>query len=138
MKTYKVRLLSPEGVLKEGEIDLAVLPSTGGQVSILANHEPYLTPLKEGIISLSLNGQAEPYLITSGFAKFENNLLTLTCETALKSEGEIEAEVKKTLELSSQRNHEILSAEEQALLEGRLRRNLEDLHLKRKLKPYQR
>lgn len=134
MKTYKVRLLSPEGVLKEGEIDLAVLPSSGGQVSILANHETYLTPLKEGVIILSLNGQTEPYLITSGFAKFENNELTLTCESALKSEGEIEAEVKKALALSLERSHDVLSSEEEALMEGRLRRNLEDLHLKRKLK----
>lgn len=134
MKTYRVKLLSPEGVLKDGQIDLAVLPSAGGQVSILANHETYLTPLKEGIILLSLNGQAEPYLITSGFAKFENNQLTLTCESALKSEGEIETEVKKALALSLERSHDILSAEEEALMEGRLRRNLEELHLKRKIK----
>lgn len=136
MKTYRVKLLSPEGLLKEGEIDLAILPSRGGQVSILANHETYLTPLGEGIILLSLNGETEPYLITSGFAKFENNELTLTCETALRSEGEIEAEVKKALALSLERSHEVLSAEEQALLEGRLRRNLEELHLKRKLNPH--
>lgn len=134
MNTFKVRILSPEGIIKETEADSAGLPASDGQVTILANHEPYAASLREGVISISKNEEIDPFLITSGFAKFENNLLTLTCEAALVSGGEIEAEVKKALELSKERSSEVLSAEEQALLEGRLRRNLESFHLRRKIK----
>ena len=134
MKTFRVKVLSPEGLIKEAEYSSANLPTTEGQVTILKNHEPYMATLRAGIVALSLKGKVEPLLVTSGFAKFENNLLTLTCEVALVSGEEVEAEVKKALELSKERRSEAMSEEERALLEARLSKSLKGLRFRHKIK----
>ena len=134
MKTFKVQVLSPEGVIKETEANFVTLPSSDGPVTILVDHEPYVTSLKEGIVSVSLNEEINPILITSGYAKFKDNLLTLSCETAVVSAGEVDAEVKRALELAKERHGEVLSEEARTLLEARLSKILKGLHFRHKIK----
>jgi F-type H+-transporting ATPase subunit epsilon len=137
MKMFKLRVLSPEGVVREAEANFVTLPSNDGVVTILADHEPYVTSLREGIVSISLNEEVEQILITSGYAKFEDNLLTLSCETAVVSAGEVDIEVKRALDLAKERHGQALSEEERALLETRLSKSLKGLHLGRKVKHHQ-
>lgn len=76
------KIVTPERSVYEAEVDSATLPVSDGQVTILANHRPYIASLKPGEIMLRKEGE-EIHLATSGgFVEFNNNILTLLADTA--------------------------------------------------------
>ena len=58
----KFRIITPEKVVYENEVDQATLPATDGEVTILPNHRSYIASLKPGEIRLKMgeneNGKA--------------------------------------------------------------------------------
>jgi len=82
MTKFKIRLVSPEGVKYEGEVDEAVLPTKEGEIGILANHEPLIALLSPGEIKLK-DGGHEHFLATyGGVVKVGNNLVEILAESA--------------------------------------------------------
>lgn len=79
---FKLRLVSPEGVKYEGEVDEAVLPTKEGEIGILANHEPLVALLSPGEIRLK-EGSREHFLSTyGGVVRVANNLVEVLAESA--------------------------------------------------------
>lgn len=48
----KIRVLTPESVLYDGEVESVLLPGEFGEFHILNNHAPVISTLKEGNIKL--------------------------------------------------------------------------------------
>jgi F-type H+-transporting ATPase subunit epsilon len=76
------KIVSPERIVYENEVESAVLPVADGQVTILPDHQSYIASLKAGEIMLR-KGQEEIYLaISGGFIEFNNNELIVLADTA--------------------------------------------------------
>jgi len=62
-------LVSPERSLASFEATSVQLPGSEGDMTAMANHEPVLTTLRPGILSVSAAGGVNEYVVTGGFAE---------------------------------------------------------------------
>ena len=76
--SIQLKIISKNGIKFNGEIDSITLPSLTGEITILPNHIPLLSGLKEGDIKINGNGQS--FAVASGFIRFFSNVCTVTIE----------------------------------------------------------
>lgn len=76
----KVRIITPEKVLFEGESESVTFPGINGSFDVLPHHAPLITALQKGIIRYLVNGKEYEQPIDSGFVKVENDMLTVCAE----------------------------------------------------------
>ena len=87
MKTFKLKLIAPDGVKYEGEAYEASLPTPDGQISILPDHMPVISLLAPGEIVLKTSGK-EHYLATEGgVVEISNNLVKILADSAESAES---------------------------------------------------
>lgn len=87
MKTFKLTLSTPERRVFDKQIIQATLPVSDGEVTLLADHIPYVAALKAGEVRLVLeNGEEEILALSGGFLEFQKNTLTLLADTAERAE----------------------------------------------------
>lgn len=61
-------------VLFEGEAESVTVPGSDGEMTILGHHEPLITTLKEGTITVRPNGSdAQTFDIKNGIVEVSNN-----------------------------------------------------------------
>lgn len=98
----KFKIITPERTVFEAEVSQATLPVTEGEVTILANHRPYIASLDPGEIVLKTKnkaGEEEASLVVSGgFIEFNENVLTVLADTAERAE---EIDLKRAEEARS-------------------------------------
>ncbi|WP_251968110.1 F0F1 ATP synthase subunit epsilon [Parabacteroides sp. AD58] len=76
----KVRIITPEKVLFEGESESVTFPGINGSFDVLPHHAPLITALQKGIIRYLVNGKEYEQPIDSGFVKIENDIVTVCAE----------------------------------------------------------
>ena len=89
-QSIKFKIITPEKTVFETEINQATLPVTEGEVTILANHRPYIASLEAGEIILKTKKQNEEeetsLVVSGGFIEFNQNTLTVLADTAERAE----------------------------------------------------
>ena len=100
----KFRIITPEKVVYENEVDQATLPVADGEVTILPDHRSYIASLKPGEIRLKM-GEKEKLLATSGgFIEFNKNTLIVLADTAERAS---EIDMKRAEETARQRAEDL-------------------------------
>ena len=62
----------------DGEVVSVTVPGTAGEMTLLANHAPIISPLKEGTILIKKeSGEDESVSITSGTLELSDNHATI-------------------------------------------------------------
>lgn len=92
-------LVSPERLLRSGDVHMVVVPGTEGDFGVLAGHAPFMSTIRPGAIDVyeSANGPATRIFIDGGFAEVNDKGLTILAENAVPV-AEIKAdEVSKKL-----------------------------------------
>ena len=78
----KLKIITHERIVFEGEVDELVIQTTGGQLGILKDHIPLTTALEIGVTKAKV-GEKYKYFATMGIFQFKNNeatILTDVCE----------------------------------------------------------
>ena len=76
----KLRIIAPDKLVFEGEVESVTLPGTIGSFTVLNNHAPIISSLESGVIAYKgANGQVE-IAIRSGFAEVRDNILSVCVE----------------------------------------------------------
>ena len=76
----KLRIIAPDRMVFEGDVESVTLPGTVGSFTVLNNHAPIISSLENGKISYrDANGQTEVG-VRSGFAEVRNNVLSICVE----------------------------------------------------------
>lgn len=88
MATFPFELVSPERVLFSGEATQVVVPASEGEITVLANHAPFMSALRSGVVTID-NGQR--LFVRGGFADVSAAGLTVLAEQAVPLD-EINAE----------------------------------------------
>jgi F-type H+-transporting ATPase subunit epsilon len=84
--SIKFKIITPERVVFEGDVDQVTLPTTMGQITILPNHRSYISSIMPGEL-MTRNDKEEKYLFVSGgFIEFNNNELIVLADTAERAE----------------------------------------------------
>lgn len=76
----RLRIIAPDRLVYEGEVEFVTLPGTVGSFTVLDNHAPIISTLERGKIAYKdANGESE-ISISSGFAEVQNNILSVCIE----------------------------------------------------------
>lgn len=115
MKILKFKVITPERIVLEKEVDQVTIPTAAGEVTILPDHIPYLSVVRPGVIMTRSKKETE-YLATSGgFLEFHDNELTILADTAERADEidlERAEEARKRAE-EMKKNQRMHSDEEQ-------------------------
>ncbi len=85
--TFLATLVTPEAVLLETHANFAVIPADDGQLGILKNRAPVVTRLTPGVLKIETPGGVYQYFVGGGYAKMQDNALTVLAEQALPEEA---------------------------------------------------
>jgi F-type H+-transporting ATPase subunit epsilon len=121
----RCEIVSQDRVVYQGDVDMVILPGTGGEMGILPHHAPVLTTLKYGVVKVRRAGSEQIFAVAGGVAEVQPDLITVLADAAENVE---EIDVKRA-EFARKRAEEALTkgvpAESDALLsvEAALRRS---------------
>lgn len=77
----KLKIVSPEKIEFEGEIESVLVPGSLGQFEILINHAPIISSLEKGKVIYTLPGGEKKLLdICGGFVEVQKNVVSLCVE----------------------------------------------------------
>jgi F-type H+-transporting ATPase subunit epsilon len=82
MPALHFEFVSPERVLFSGEVDQVDLPGVEGDMGILADHAPLVTPLRPGILTIFNGGARESVVVIGGIAEVSPAGLTVLADKA--------------------------------------------------------
>ena len=100
MKKFTLKVITPQRVIYDGQVREAVLPTTAGNVGILADHVPYMAPLKADELVIIKGDEKkaderESFAIDFGIAEFVDNQLTiLVAQAAMPDEIDLDISQK--------------------------------------------
>ncbi len=92
-------LVSPERLLRSGDVHMVVVPGSEGDFGVLAGHAPFMSTIRPGAIEVyeTATSPATRIFIDGGFAEVNDAGLTILAENAIPV-AEIKAdEVSKKL-----------------------------------------
>jgi F-type H+-transporting ATPase subunit epsilon len=91
-KTYDLSLVTPDGPVFEGEVEMVIVPGAAGEIGVLARHAPLVAMLKAGGVRVHVNeGQVQEYATGPGFFKVEQDRAIALVDDAVDVK-EIESE----------------------------------------------
>lgn len=77
----KLKIVSPERIEFEGDVESVLVPGTLGQFEILVNHAPIISSLDKGRVVYTLpGGEKKPLDICGGFVEVQKNVVSLCIE----------------------------------------------------------
>ncbi len=72
-KQLKLKIITPERLILEEDVDQVTFPTTEGELTILPDHIPLIAGLASGDVVVVANGEHVPYAIAGGFVEVKHN-----------------------------------------------------------------
>lgn len=90
-----LEIITPDGVVWHNDnVESITLPTTSGEIQILAGHIPLITILEAGGVGAVINGREEDIAIDRGYARIMGDTVSVLTEAAVDVEhldmGDIE------------------------------------------------
>ena len=77
----KLKIVSPEKVFYEGEIESIVVPGTLGRFEVLVGHAPIISSLEKGGVEYTTtDGEKTQFDILGGFVEVQKDVISLCVE----------------------------------------------------------
>lgn len=81
MATFKFELVSPERILFSGEVVSVIIPSTEGEMTVLAGHAPLVATLKAGIVFVqTTQSNGKEFFVNGGLVEVNQASTTILAE----------------------------------------------------------
>lgn len=76
----RLEIVSPDGILFEGEAEYVSFPGIAGSFDILPHHAPLIAALGKGSIRFEVNGENMEQTILSGFVEVKDDFVSVCVE----------------------------------------------------------
>lgn len=84
-RVFQLKVVTPEGVAIEAEVESLVLPGAGGSLGVLASHEAWTILLKRGAVEWKKPAGAwESFAIAAGVAQIEGTNTTVLADSTAR------------------------------------------------------
>jgi F-type H+-transporting ATPase subunit epsilon len=83
--TLNLRVMAPNRIVLNSEVEEIILSSNTGQIGILPNHAPLLTALDIGVMKLRIANKWTAVALMGGFAQIDQNQITILVNEAEKA-----------------------------------------------------
>lgn len=84
--SLRLKIVSPERVEFEGEVDSVLVPGTLGSFEILKDHAPIISSLDKGKVEYAVHGDKTELWILGGFVEVKKNEVSLCVEVKEEEE----------------------------------------------------
>lgn len=129
MKSFTLKILTPEKVFFDGETEQIIARTTEGDIGILAGHENYVADLPAGPFKVKIDGQFKIAAISGGVLKVSKSSTTIIAMAAEWAE-EIDLDwAKRSHEDALERLNKSNSDFEHRLAEMKLKRALNRINI---------
>ncbi len=81
MTPFKLKILTPEGVVYDGEAENVIVRTTVGDKGILAKHEPYVAALGIGQAKVISDGKTRIGAVASGMIEVTTECTTILAQS---------------------------------------------------------
>ena len=98
--TLNLCVLTPNRIVWDAEVNGIILPTNSGQIGVLPNHAPYASAVDIGILKIRLKDQWLTMALMGGFARINNNEITVLVNDAEKRSDIDPQEAQQTLEIA--------------------------------------
>jgi F-type H+-transporting ATPase subunit epsilon len=82
MSTLRLEIVTPERKLYEEDVNMVVVKGQAGELGILPNHIPLVTPLKIAPVKAKKNGTEEWIAVHGGFMEVRKDKVVILAEAA--------------------------------------------------------
>lgn len=132
MSTFTLEIVTPERKVYAQEVNLVVVKGQEGEMGILPNHIPLVTPIKISPVRIKKQNSEEIIAVSGGFLEIRKDKVVILAESA-----ELPADIDlERAEASKQRAEERLNTKQSELdlrrAELSLQRALNRIHIKGK------
>jgi F-type H+-transporting ATPase subunit epsilon len=79
--SLKLKIISPERIVFDGEVESIKVPGTNGEFEVLSNHAPIISSLGKGFVEYSFKGGKNQLEVSGGFIEVKDNDVSLCVET---------------------------------------------------------
>jgi len=93
-----LRIITPEKVAYQAEVDLVIVPTSEGEITIMANHIPLISTMKHGELIIKNNNEEIPMAVCNGFIEIKKNRVTIMTDIAERIEEIDEQKAKEAKE----------------------------------------
>jgi len=100
MSTFDVSLVTPDGPVFEGEVEMLIVPGADGEIGVLARHAPLIAMLKAGStrVHVKRNGEVREFATGPGFFKVEQDRALALVDDAVDAKEIDDARAREQLE----------------------------------------
>jgi len=89
-KAFEIKVITPQGVQYDGHVTHASIPVEEGLVGVLADHAPYITSSKGGVLGLrDQSGFEKRFDVGPGFFDVLHNQASFITESFNEPESEL-------------------------------------------------
>lgn len=91
MSTFLLEIVTPERKIYGEDVDMIVVKGVEGELGILPNHIPMVSPLKIGPVRIKKGGSEELIAVNGGFMEVRKSKVVILAESA-EFPGDIDVE----------------------------------------------
>ncbi|RJQ55059.1 MAG: ATP synthase F1 subunit epsilon [Actinobacteria bacterium] len=107
-RQLRARILTPEKVVYEGDVDMVVAPGMDGEIGLMPLHTPLVTPLKTGELRVKYGEEQDYIAIEGGYLEIREDICTVLADDA---EIASEIDVARAEQLKAEAEREVAEAE---------------------------
>ncbi|MCW5200867.1 F0F1 ATP synthase subunit epsilon [Desulfobulbus sp. F4] len=82
MAQIHLEVVTPSGPVVSEDVDIVTAPGSNGEFGVLANHAPFLTTVKTGVLHYKKDKELKYLMVSGGFAEVSDNMVTFLVEIA--------------------------------------------------------
>ncbi len=86
MSPFRLEIITAEGELFAGDVNMLIASGREGQLAILPNHAPLLTELEAGLVEYRTDGESEELAVMGGFLEVLSNRVVVLADAAERAE----------------------------------------------------
>ena len=80
MDDFKLRIITPDRLFYEGDVEMVEFNTTEGEVGVLAGHIPMTVILKPGVLTITEQDETKEAALHAGFAEILGDKVTIMAE----------------------------------------------------------
>ena len=88
MNTFKLQIVTPEGLMEDDEVCSVTVRTAAGDVGILAGHADYVAPVNKGSVKITdRDGNIKTAGCGSGLISVKGGIVRVVAESFIWNEG---------------------------------------------------
>jgi F-type H+-transporting ATPase subunit epsilon len=131
-ETHRLEIITPQGIVFSEDVGLVTLPGVAGEMGVFPLHEPLITRIVPGQVTVEHNGQEQLLAVGEGLVEITADRIEIVTDMAIAADHIDEAKVEEARARAAARLQEKISDEEIATTNASLARSLAQLQVRRR------